>query len=182
MDDSIRKRYLEQGVEGYYRQHGANYRNPHEAALRTALSIFVPQQPFDLSHVLDLACGSGEVTLWLRTIGVHNVTGIDPYTHQAYYERTRLTASRLTFEQIATGAISTKTYSLIICSYALHLVAQSRLPTVCYQLARSADHLLLLMPHKRPNIRADWGWRLRNEQVIERVRCRAYQSTLRETI
>jgi methylase of polypeptide subunit release factors len=65
-DDAIRKQYERYGAEGYYRQFGARYRNPHEAAVRHAIHESVVAWGLDLSHVLDLACGSGEVTLALR--------------------------------------------------------------------------------------------------------------------
>lgn len=178
MDDSIRKHYVDEGVEGYYQQHGSTYHNPHEeavqGALRSSLAVWQP----DLSNVLDLACGSGEVTRVLQSMGHTRITGIDPYTYDAYQQQTGLTARRLTFSQITEGVLSDEHYSLIICSYALHLAEGSRLPTVCYQLALIADHLLILTPHKRPDIRSAWGWSLLKEQVVQRVRCRLYRSAL----
>lgn len=182
MDDSIRKHYVDEGVSGYYQQHGATYRNPHEAAVQHALRTCLVELRLEPRNVLDLACGSGEVTLVLQQIGLTEISGMDPYTYDAYFERTGLVARSLTFEQIADGALSTEHYDLVVCSYALHLAEKSRLPTVCYQLALVANQLLILTPHKRPNIRAQWGWSLLDERLVERVRCRYYHSTLRQTI
>jgi hypothetical protein len=174
---SIRKQYEQHGVQAYYEQFGARYRNPHEAALNRAIRSAVSAWSLDLSHVLDLACGSGEATLALRAVGAQAIDGVDPYTARAYQARTGQPAETLTFEAVAAGALAGRRYSLIVCSYALHLLAPSRLPRLAYQLSRIASGLLVLTPHKRPVIRAVWGWRLSGEMVVERVRARSYHSS-----
>lgn len=173
---SIRKEYEQHGAEAYYQQHGAEYRNPHEAAVAAALKAAIAHWQPDMSHVLDLACGSGEVTLVLRELGCDNITGIDPYTGEAYFSRTGLTALEHTFEAIAGGAISDLRFSLIVCSYALHLVPASWLPAVAVALAQAAPALLILTPHNRPEIKSAWGWHLQGELYLERVRARYYTS------
>jgi SAM-dependent methyltransferase len=208
--EAIRKAYQRHGVEPYYRQFGAQYRNPHELAVRRAVQAAVAAWGLDLTRVLDLACGSGEVTLALRddtcptpaqstggwasraSAGLANdldlakqdrdrgataVEGLDPYTGAAYQARTGQPAEALSFEAIAGGALDGRRYSLVVCSYALHLVPPSRLPRLAYQLSRIAGALLVLTPHKRPHLRPEWGWRLVGEMVVERVRARSYQST-----
>ncbi|MCU0514849.1 MAG: methyltransferase domain-containing protein [Anaerolineae bacterium] len=172
--EAIRKAYERLGPDEFYRQHGATYRNPHEASLRQALAQAVHAWQPDLAQVLDLACGSGEVTLLLRELGSPAVTGIDPYTGAAYQERTGQAARPLSFEQIAAGALAGEQYSLIVCSFALHLVALSRLPLLLYHLAQLAPHLLIVTPHKRPHIAPGWHWALHGELLIERVRVRLY--------
>ena len=174
-DDSIRAAYEQHGVEGFYQAQGSTYHNPHEAALRRVLARFVALHEPDLHSVLDLACGSGEATLALRGCGAQRIEGIDPYTHAAFAERTGQQAERFTFEDIAAGALAGRSYSLIVCSFALHLVEPSRLPVLCYWLAESSPALLVLTPHKRPDLREAWGWRLAAEFVLERVRARYYQ-------
>jgi len=160
-DEAIRNQYQQHGVRGYYEQFGATYRNPHEAHVRAAVRDALERWPLATSAVLDLACGSGEVTLALREAGVTHITGVD-----------------YTFEQIGDGALGEQRYSLIVCSFALHLVELSRLPVVAYQLARIAEHLLVLTPHKRPDLKAAWGWQLIGEVANEHVRSRCYGSTL----
>jgi 2-polyprenyl-3-methyl-5-hydroxy-6-metoxy-1,4-benzoquinol methylase len=175
-DPSIRRQYEQHGVRGFYAQHGAEYRNPHEAAVVRALQAAVLAWQPDLSEVLDLACGSGEVTLALRALGAGRVAGIDPFTGAAYLARTGQPAEPLSFEAIAAGALDGRRYSLIVCSYALHLLDPSRLPTVVYQLSRLSPRLLVLTPHKRPHLRPKWGWALAGERVVERVRARFYRA------
>jgi hypothetical protein len=129
--------------------------------------------------VLDLAAGSGEATLVLRELGAGEVDAVDPYTADAYAKRTGRAAEPLGFEDVAAGALSGRTYSLVVCSYALHLCEPSRLPAVAYQLSLVAPALLVLTPHKRPHVRAEWGWELVGEEVVERVRSRFYWANQR---
>jgi len=172
---SIRAEYERLRVERFYAEHGAEYANLHEEALRGVIRTAVERWRPDLSHVLDLACGSGEATLALRELGAQAVAGIDPYTQAAYQARTGQAAEALSFEAIAAGALDGRRYSLIVCSYALHLAEPSRLPGIAWALAQVAPALLILTPHKRPVIRAEWGWRLEGEIVVERVRARGYK-------
>lgn len=173
----IRTEYERRGVRGFYAESGADYRNPHEPHLRRCIARAVELWRPDLSHVLDLAAGSGEVTLALRELGADRVDGVDPFTFEAYLARTGAAAERLTFEDVAAGALAARRYSLVACSFALHLVEPSRLPAVCQQLALVSDALLVLTPHKRPVIGPEWGWELVGEQVIERVRARMYRTS-----
>jgi len=177
-EDSIRAQYARYGAQGYYEQFGAHYRNPHELAVRRAMHAAVAAWELDLTHVLDLACGSGEVTLALRGLGARAIDGLDPFTGAAYQARTGQPAEALSFEAIAGGALDGRRYSLVVCSYALHLLDASRLPRLAYQLSRVAGALLVLTPHKRPVLRSDWGWILTGEMVVERVRARSYRSSL----
>jgi 2-polyprenyl-3-methyl-5-hydroxy-6-metoxy-1,4-benzoquinol methylase len=176
-DEPIRRQYERYGAQGFYERFGARYRNPHEWAVRQTLQAAVTTWSLDLSRVLDLACGSGEVTLALRELGALAVAGVDPYTGAAYLARTGQNAETLSFESIAAGALEGRRYSLVVCSYALHLLEPSRLPRLAYQLSRTAAALLVLTPHKRPHLRPEWGWQLVGEMVVERVRARHYRST-----
>ena len=150
--------------------------------MRQAIHAAVTAWSLDLTHVLDLACGSGEATLALRDElarqdrGAIAIDGLDPFTGAAYQARTGQAAEALSFEAIAGGALDGRQYSLIVCSYALHLLELSRLPQLVYQLSRVAGALLVLTPHKRPLLRPEWGWALTGEMVIQRVRARGYRS------
>jgi hypothetical protein len=176
--DSIRAAYEKHGAREFYEQSGARYRNPHEPQIRRSLERAVQTWRPDLSRVLDLAAGSGEVTLALRDLGAGSVEGADPYTADAYQARTGNTAEQFSFEDIAAGVLAGRRYSLVACSFALHLCEPSRLPAVAYQLSLVANSLLILTPHKRPHLRPEWGWRLVEEQVVERVRCRYYAGSV----
>jgi hypothetical protein len=174
-DSAIRAAYEQYGVEGFYQRFGGSYRNPHEPAIRAALQAAIACWDLPPGRLLDLACGSGEVTLALRELGRGAIDAIDPYTHQAYAERTGQVAERLTFEQIAAGALNGRSYGTIVCSFALHLVALSRLPALAMQLSQIGQGLLVLTPHKRPQLRPEWGWLCAGELVVERVRARYYR-------
>ncbi len=173
---SVRSGYVDLGVDGYYRIHAADYRNPHEPAIGSCLAALVQRRIPDLSLALDLACGSGEVTLALRALGAARVGGMDPFTGLAYATRTVQEAEAISFEMIADGALAGRRWSLIVCSFALHLLPASRLAGTLTQLALCAPELWVITPHKRPDIRAAWGWRLVDEIVVDRVRGRAYVS------
>lgn len=174
--ESIRGQYERHGVRGFYEMAGRTYRNPHELAIHMVFRRAVEHWHVDLSHVLDLACGSGEATLALRKLGCNAIDGIDPYTGQAYLQRTGQQADSYTFEQIAAGAIADRSYSLIVCSFALHLVEISRLPMLAYQLNLIAPSLIVITPHKRPQLKQSWGWLQQDEFVIARVRARLYRA------
>jgi SAM-dependent methyltransferase len=172
----IRQAYETHGVRRYYEQHGAQYRNPHEQSVARALAAAVKAWQPDLSRVLDLACGSGEATLALQALGAGTIDGVDPYTGAAYQARTGQVAEPFSFEAVAAGALDGRAYRLIVCSYALHLLQPSRLPQLAYTLSQLAPALLVLTPHKRPSLRAEWGWSQIGEMVVERVRVRYYRS------
>lgn len=174
---AIRHEYEDRGVKGFYRARGDDYRNPHEPQIRKSIGISAREWKLDLSRVLDLAAGSGEATLALRSCGAEAIEAIDPFTFDAYRRRTGQPALAMSFEQIASGELAGSRYSLIVCSFALHLVEPSRLPRVCYQLSVIAEQLLVLTPHKRPRIAEAWGWELQEEMVVQRVRSRLYHST-----
>jgi SAM-dependent methyltransferase len=175
---SIRSEYQSRGVRGFYAEAGADYRNPHEPQLRRCIEAAVRTWRPDLGRVLDLAAGSGEATLALRELGAARVEGVDPYTAAAYLARTAQPAECLTFEDVAAGALAGRRYSLVVCSFALHLCEPSRLPAVAQQLSLVGEALLILTPHKRPLIKAQWGWQLLGERVVERVRARSYRSSV----
>ena len=175
---SIRAQYERHGAEAYYRQHAHDYANPHEPEVAHALGLARSKWNLDLSHVLDLACGSGEATLALRALGAGRVDGCDPYLFELYQRRTGTPAERFDFDDLARGALAGRAYSLVVCSFALHLVEPSRLPMVCYQLSLISPALLVLTPHKRPGVRPEWGWEMAGEFVWARVRTRMYRSTV----
>lgn len=174
-DDSIRAQYERHGVDGYYREMGAEYRNPHEPQVREAICrAYERWLNLDaLEHVLDLACGSGEATLILRELGAQKIDGCDPYTYAAYEERTGQQADRFTFDDIIGTALLTRFYSMIVCSFALHLIEESKLARLTYQLRCISRRMLVLTPHKRPESIPYWD--LVEEFVHSRVHVRLYR-------
>ncbi|MDX9719160.1 MAG: class I SAM-dependent methyltransferase [Myxococcota bacterium] len=171
---SLHAAYQRHGVVPYYRQHGSAYRNPHEPIIRAIVQDFARQSPWSGS-ILDLACGSGEVTLALLELGVKEVLGVDPFTAEAYSERTGMQAQELSFEDIAQGALEQHRFGMIICSFALHLIEESWLPRLCWALATLSPRMLILSPHKRPRLEEEWGWVLTEAWVEQRVHAREYR-------
>ena len=166
-NNPIRKQYdAAGGATKYYTSHGTEYRNPHEFLLKMALmqSLFHCGSawitPSDLSRVLDLCCGSGEITLFLRAYAeAHSlcdavpmvIDGVDPYCHEAYKERTGNTAHRYTFKDIADGALDTLVekegaYDLIVCSFAFHLCEKHLFRMCCTALSKIGKKLLIVSP------------------------------------
>ena len=167
------------GVAGHYAGHGAAYRNPHASIIDDAVAIAIDRWSLDVSSVFDLAAGAGELTLSICSVRpAANVVGADPFTFAAYESQTGQSCERSTFEAIAAGALGERAFSLIGCSFAMHLCPPSVLPTLAIALAQRSTRLLILTPHKRPVLRATWGWRLHDEFVERRVRVRLYESTL----
>jgi hypothetical protein len=146
-----------------------------------ALAVAVERWSLDLGRVLDLAAGSGEVTrglLKLRQIGqvIGSIEAMDPYTFDLYRRRTGLPAEAISFEQIAQGGLAERRYSLVICSYALHLVEGSRLPVLAQQLSMIGAGLLVLTPNRRPEIAPAWGWIEAGRMAVEKTKVRYYRS------
>jgi SAM-dependent methyltransferase len=173
---SVREAYAQFGVETWYSSHGSEYRNPHEEGVRHAVASFVRR--FPPGRVLDLACGSGEVTLALRDVGVEldRIDGCDPFTAEAYRARTGKEALPWSFIELTRGL--EREYGTVVCSFALHLCPPSWLPVLVRSLAWSSQALLVLTPHKRPELRSSWGMGLEEERyfVEHRVRARFYRS------
>lgn len=174
---SIHDNYINHTVRGYYEKHGDVYRNPHEPRVRAAIIEGMERLHRPPGRVLDLACGSGEATLALVELG-WSVHGIDPYTGKIYRERTRLQPESVTFEQVAAGWISERRYDLIVCSYAMHLVDKSRLPILCFRLSEISPLLMVVSPHKRPEIKSGWGWQLNFGFIREKVHLKLYNKCL----
>lgn len=155
MNNSIRHKYEQCGYKQYYIKYGNTYQNPHESAIQELLPKCLPPFP---GHALDLACGSGEASLVMMKHG-WKVTGIDPYTTQAYVRRTGQIAGSLSFEDIINGKLNIK-FDLIVCSYAMHLLERSKLPYLIYQLYRITSKLIIITPNNRPILKPEWGFRL----------------------
>jgi hypothetical protein len=116
----------------------------------------------------------------LRSLGAARIDGIDPFTGEAYQARTGAVAEAIRFEDISLGALAGRRWSLVVCSFALHLVESSWLPGVCRALAEVSETLVVVTPHKRPEIRAGWGWGPAVELKHERTRVRMYRRAVVE--
>ncbi|KAI0754897.1 hypothetical protein C8Q80DRAFT_1247769 [Daedaleopsis nitida] len=85
----------------------------------------------------------------------------------------------------------TNVIEMVVCSFALHLIEKpSELFALLWELSLKARWLVVLAPHKRPEIKDGWGWckwdvdtwsecRMTDpvgELLEERVHCRVYRS------
>lgn len=156
MEDSVRAGYEKLGIEGYYKLHNEDYSNPHVSIIKELIDISNCIKYLGNS-ILDLCCGSGEITNILESIEPHsfNIEGLDPYTAPAYKKNTGKDCLVYNFKDIVQGALQNRRYDTIICSYAMHLCEESMLNNLLYQLGLIADTLIIITPHKRPEIR-DW--------------------------
>ena len=148
-ENAIRNQYAKLGVEEYYKQHGADYENPHFPIIEQLLVQNKDQ--IDYSQVLDLCCGSGEVTSVLKKLGFDKTVGCDPFTHELYRKQTKATCFEWTFKDIMRGKL-TGQYSAIICSFALHLAEEKSLYALCQNLFKCSETLVIITPHKRPQL------------------------------
>ncbi|PCH40167.1 hypothetical protein WOLCODRAFT_98433 [Wolfiporia cocos MD-104 SS10] len=141
------------------------------------------------------------------------ILAADPFTAEAYRARTTLGCSSLSFSEIAEGGLSdllsssqgennsgdetadiipdTPTIDMVICSFALHLIeTPSELFALLWELSMKCKWLVIVAPHKKPDIKDGWGWSKWNvetwsecpmteskgELLQERVHCRIYRS------
>jgi hypothetical protein len=143
--------YQRQGIKEFYNSIGMNYNNPHnEDIIKLIKSVYDPNLRY-----LDLASGDGIISQTLIDLGCCRIEGCEPYLNEAYINKTKLNCLNYSFEDIANGKLK-KTYDVIICSYAMHLVSISYLPNLLYQLSLISEKLIILTPHKRPEINHFW--------------------------
>jgi len=166
---AIRKVYEEHGVENYYLKNGGIYRNPHEKIIQKLVSVALIKGYIG-EKILDLCCGSGEVTL---ALGDRDITGVDPYTDKAYFKRTGKELLPLSFEDICSGQLS-ESYDTVVCSFALHLCPKSLLPFLLWQIGQISDKLIVITPNKKPDCDNISNWILVEEIIESRVRMRVY--------
>ncbi|PAV17305.1 conserved fungal [Pyrrhoderma noxium] len=148
------------------------------------------------------------------------ILAADPFTSEAFSERTQMTCAPLSFKGISDGEIPTiskpisptseegeenkegentigdldsnsQNLDIVICSFALHLIeSPSELFSLLWELSTKARWLVVLAPHKKPEIKEGWGWTKWNTEswrscsigetqgdiLKERTHCRVYRS------
>ena len=147
--NAIRDQYQAKGVDNYYKAEGASYSNPHFEQVRELL--LNNHSRIDYRHSLDLCCGSGEVSMVLKEMGFSQTVACDPYTAEAYASNFGKKCWNLSFEDIIRGKLEGQ-YSSIICSFAMHLCPEKQLFPLCWQLFQHTDQLIIITPHKRPEL------------------------------
>ena len=72
----------------------------------------------------------------------------------------------------ANGKLEEK-FDVIFCSFALHLAEDSLLPNILYNLSQISNNLVILTPHKKPDIKLYYELDL--ELYHEKIRLRKYK-------
>lgn len=173
--DAIRTEYEDLGVEDFYKKKGDKYFNPHLQYIKESIKKIVDKGTVDLSKVLDLAAGSGEVTNILNDLGYYNIEATDPYLFKEYENNTGYKCMRYSFEDIQRGKIKNKKYSAIICSYGLHLADKSILHDLFWEMSMISDFLIIISPNKRPEVSKD-SWELEEKFIIGKSKIKIYIS------
>ncbi len=145
---SIRQRYKDLGVQGYYTS-GIPYSNEHASYVEQLICENHKSLPLD--NVLDLACGDGIVTKTLQSLGYQKIEGIDPFLHSYYTAMTGCQCLNMSFKDIIQKSCTNK-YSCIVCSFALHLCEVSMLPALIWRLSELSTKLVVISPSKFPLI------------------------------
>jgi SAM-dependent methyltransferase len=176
---SIRGNYEKFGVVGYYSKHGNSYSNPHYPEIQSCLKLVISDLKVD--SVLDLACGSGEVTKFLKDeIGneIKVIESCDPFTQEAFKQRLGYYPHNWSFQDIADGVLESKEFDLCVSSFALHLMNSSQLFSTLFELANRCKRLLILSPNKHPLVKSNTCWELERHFVHQRVHVRLYRSLI----
>ncbi len=172
---AIRNEYADMGVEDYYRNHADIYENPHFPYIQLLLEK--NQHRIDYTKTLDLACGGGEVTLILRGLGFEDAIGCDPFTSRLFEKNTGKKCLEFSFEDIIKGLLvneslvskllvneslmndqmtndqmTNHSFSAIISSFAMHLCPQKQLFSLVAQLFLLTPNIIIITPHKRPEL------------------------------
>jgi len=148
-NDAIRNYYENLGVEKFYKEFSKTYTNPHEKQIEELIEKNASK--IDYKRVLDFCAGSGEITLALKKLGYSNTVGSDPYTHELYTQKTEKNCYNWSFKDVIESGISGN-YSSIICSFAMHLCRQKDLYPLVFNLFQKAKTLVVITPHKRPEL------------------------------
>jgi 2-polyprenyl-3-methyl-5-hydroxy-6-metoxy-1,4-benzoquinol methylase len=146
---AIRNLYSELGVEQYYAQSGGAYTNPH--FLQIEALLVQNQSRIDYAEVLDFCCGGGEVSQVLQKLDYPLPQASDPYTQEAYRQNIGKECWDFSFEEVIRGKLEGQ-FSSIICSFAMHLCPQKQLYPLVYQLFQHTAQLIIITPHKRPEL------------------------------
>lgn len=167
---SIRNLYKEQGVELFYKNNSTTYHNPHEKIIHEHIKHFFKYINKN-DKILDLCCGSGEVSRFLLQHGFNNIVGCDPFTHENYKLKTNLNCLTHDFKYLSNNKLNTE-FDLIICSFALHLCDKSLLPNLLFNLSLITKKLIIISPNKKPDINVYFY--LNEEFYLNKVRGKFY--------
>ncbi len=177
----LRTAYEKKGVEAYYQQNALAYQNPHEEQV-TEL-ILRNAERVDYSQALDLCAGGGEVSKVWKDLGHTNFLASDAYTHKLYAKKLKKPCAAYSFDDFLRGNFEfPHTFSSIVCSFALHLCPEEWLFTVTENLFVYSPNIVIITPHKRPELENIGNCRLDFEDFVltsrgKKVRLKSYIHT-----
>ncbi len=175
-DKGISDKYRKMGVEKYYARFGSSYTNPHYREVR--LLLMNNASRLDYSNTLDFCCGAGEVSTVLEELGFSSFEGMDPFTEEAFKKNHDVPFFDSDFDTIIKEGLPGK-YSSVICSFAMHLCPEEKLYPLCSKIFESSPSLVIITPHKRPDLSVVDGITLEFEDFVltakgKKVRLRTY--------
>ena len=169
--ESIRDQYSKMGVSTYYKKHKNDYINPHESRVQSCLNWTIDK--IDIGIFLDLACGNGEVSGYLKNKGYTNFKGCDPYFMEIFKNKFNTECYDLRFEDISKNSLPEK-FDTIICSYAIHLCNKTYFNNLLWNLSINCKNLVIISPSKYPII--EKYFTLMDSTIIDRTHCKIYKS------
>jgi hypothetical protein len=147
---NIRPIYEQLGVDYYYKNYAHAYQNPHEPQVRNLL--IQNKDKINYQSCLDFCAGGGEVSqLLLEWDNNIQLIASDPYTQQLYQKNIGRPCMRWSFEDVYKNKIQAQ-FDSIICSFALHLCPLEKLFPVVNNLLNLAPQLVIISPHKQPDL------------------------------
>ncbi len=182
MKKAIRDEYAEKGVEAYYKANANVYENPHFPYIKALL--WQNKHRINYNRVLDFCAGGGEVTLILsdenllieegKSIrGKENepqFLGCDPFTFKLYEKNTGFKCLPFNFEDVIKGKFEKKLagniFTSIISSFGMHLCPEKQLFSLVYQLFALSQNIVIITPHKRPQLEKLQGVQLLFEDFV----------------
>jgi len=169
----IRDEYAKIGVKNFYKINKTSYINPHIKNVHLALNWVLSK--IEMTSVIDLAAGTGEITSYLFKNGITDSIGIDPYLFDIYEKNTGKKCFNFSFEDIAINGLNMSKQT-IVCSYALHLCPKSYFDQLIYNLSLSCEYFILISPSKYPIV--DKYFELIDDTIINRTHCKIFKSIL----
>lgn len=144
----IRDEYNKIGVASFYKIKNKSYINPHKDFIEECLLYHWSSK---YKTVLDMACGDGLVTKYLKNknlISKGNIFGCDAYMYERYEKETKEKCFKYAFEDISKGEFAIPKVDIIIMSYAIDLVEKTYLNNFLYGLSIISEKLLIIRPNK----------------------------------
>jgi hypothetical protein len=180
MKKAIRDEYAEKGVEAYYKANANVYENPHFPYIKALL--WQNKHRINYERVLDFCAGGGEVTLIVsdenflteKTLEIKKKdlqhVGCDPFTYKLYEKNTGCPCLPFDFEDVIKGKLYKKlagdSFTSVISSFGMHLCPEKQLFPLVYQLFALSENIVIITPHKRPQLEKLQGVQLLFEDFV----------------